>query len=193
MSEKTDKQVSNLVELDPHLLGQMNLPKRFWEYEAKDLSAELQEKIKNFAKPLYFGESLKDVNLFLFGKEFTQSEHAMTVVLKAVRRWKFWTYCISMHYLKSFIESEMIMADDLPPFEFLKQVEVLGIYRVGNDDFNDFGKTDTYLSQIIQYRYDNVKPTIISSCLNIEGVNKKFSAMVGSIIAEAYVGVEING
>jgi len=156
----------------------MNLPKRLWDVQRSDIPEDILPKLKIFVDRWKNADGYMEKSLLLVNKEdMAMAETAMAILLKFFQRHRYTSFCISVLNLRTWVESTSEI-DDRSAIEHLSSVRCLGLYDVGAD--TKF--CNHYLDQILRKRYDNLKPTIFASHLDMDELEKVMSNMMSYIV-----------
>lgn len=156
----------------------MGLPRRLWNVKPSDFDDNTRERISKYVdqwdNPLNILNGSVPNGPLIYGRDIDACEKVMAAILKAIRKRKYQVYCIAVPLLKDFIDGNQVMDDDRGPLEYLQEVRCLGIKGIGTLPTNDFGLTETNLTKILQYRYDNLLPTVFVSSLHPDDIQNQF-------------------
>jgi len=184
----------DLVQVNTILMNEANIP---FQYRTNLPSMEdipNVHLIKKYFEPIYGYESVPPKNIFIHSFDYKFASQVASKVIMGFLARRTVCYCSVTMLVKGLVERES-RNESISGWELLTGARVLGLFNLGQEPTNDFGKSISAVTQVLAYRSSMGLPTVISSDEKIDDIladAKRFPKPLGDLIFDDCLIVDVN-
>jgi len=177
-------------------LKRMNVPKRFWNVSFDKILPEESDHRKVIKKYLITIDERfnRGCGLLLTGNNGTGKTSCAVVVGKEARRKGYLVLFIRSTALRDGIINNKVFDDGNTFLERARNVDLLIIDDLGKEYSKEYGSYNSSIYEdLLRVRVDEVKPTIITSNLDVEQMNKEYKISMMKLLKSYFLPLLVKG
>jgi hypothetical protein len=183
-----------LVPVNDILMNEANIPYQYRVNLPRMEQIPNVSLIKDYFEPVYGYETVPPRNIFVHSFDYKFASQVAAKVIMGFLARRTVCYCSVTMLVKGLVERES-RNESISGWDLLTGPRVLGLFNLGQEPTNDFGKTISAVTQVLAFRSSVGLPTVISSDETQEDIMsdvKRFPKPLADLIFDDCLIVDVN-